>query len=250
VNGFAIKVDFFTNLGLNNIPNMNSNLSIKAWADDDRPREKMVLKGRKALSDAELIAILIGSGTREKSAVELSKEILEKANNNLSEFSKFTLSDLCKHKGIGQAKAVTILAALELARRRKDFAPEQRIRISSAGIVYQLITPIYSDLLVEEFHVLVLNRANEVIRIAPVSSGGLSSTIVDAKVIFKLGIDLLASALILTHNHPSNNLNPSEQDIRITKKMVEFGKIIDMPILDHIIYTERGFFSFADEGLM
>jgi DNA repair protein RadC len=229
---------------------MNSNLSIKAWADDDRPREKMVLKGRKALSDAELIAILIGSGTREKSAVELSKEILEKANNNLSEFSKFTLNDLCKHKGIGQAKAITILAALELARRRQDQGSTQRIRITSPRIVYQLVTPIYADLYVEEFHVLLLNRANEVIRIAPVSSGGLSSTVVDPKVVFKMGIDSLASGIILTHNHPSNNLKPSEQDIRLTEKFADLGRFLDIPIIDHVIYAESGFFSFADEGLM
>lgn len=229
---------------------MQTNLSIKSWSDDDRPREKMILKGRRALSDAELLAILIGSGTREKSAVELSKEILENSNNNLFEFGKITLSDLCKHKGIGEAKAITILAALELARRKQEHQPEERVQIKSSSQVYQLIRPIYADLILEEFHILLLNRANEVIRIAHVSTGGLSGTLVDPKVVFKLAIDSLASAIIMTHNHPSNNHNPSEQDLRLTKKISEIGKLVELPILDHVIYTEKGYFSFADEGLI
>jgi len=229
---------------------MYSSFTIKTWAEDDRPREKLVLKGRKTLSDAELIAILIGSGHREKSAVDLSQELLDVAGNNLKDFSKLTIADLCKFKGIGTAKAVTILAALELGRRRKDSNSSKKTKVSSSKIVYEYVKPIFEDLHIEEFHVLLLNRANEILRSIQISQGGVAGTVVDARVIFKAGIDAMASSIILVHNHPSGQMVPSPEDIKLTRELISFGKMIDLPILDHLIYTDNGYFSFADKGML
>lgn len=226
------------------------NRTIKTWAEDDRPREKLMLKGRSTLSDAELLAILIGSGTREKSAVELAQEMLDFSENDLQVFSKFTLTDLCKFKGIGEAKAITILAALELGRRRKVADKKERVQIKTSAQLYELLHPIYEDLRHEEFHIILLNRANEIIRIQKISQGGMSSTIVDAKVVFKTAIDFGASTIVLSHNHPSGSLVPSSRDTKMTQELVQFGKILDLLIIDHIIYTDNGYFSFSDKGVL
>lgn len=223
---------------------------ILSWAEEDRPREKLLLKGKAALTDAELIAILIGSGTRDLSAVDLSKIILQKANNNLNELAKLSIKDLMKIKGIGEAKAISIAAALELGRRRKESEVVRRPRISSSRDAYEQIKPYLLDLPHEEFWLLLLNRANEVIRPVQVSQGGVSGTVADPKIIFKLAIECLASAIILVHNHPSGNLKPSEADKDLTRRLASAGKLLEIPILDHLIFTDASYLSFADEGLM
>jgi DNA repair protein RadC len=223
---------------------------ILSWAEEDRPREKLLLKGKAALTDAELVAILIGSGTRDLSAVDLSKIILQKANNNLNELAKLSIKDLIKIKGIGEAKAISIAAALELGRRRKESEVVRRPRISSSRDAYEQIQPYLLDLPHEEFWLLLLNRANEVIRPVQVSQGGVSGTVADPKIIFKLAIECLASAIILIHNHPSGNLKPSEADKDLTRRLASAGKLLEIPILDHLIFTDTSYLSFADEGLM
>jgi DNA repair protein RadC len=223
---------------------------ILSWAEEDRPREKLLLKGKAALSDAELIAILIGSGTRELSAVDLSKVILQKASNNLNELARLTIKDLMKIKGIGEAKAISIAAALELGRRRKESEPVRRPRISSSKDAYEQIQPYLLDLPHEEFWLLLLNRANEVIRPVQISQGGVSGTVADPKIIFKVAIEYLASAVILVHNHPSGNLRPSEADKELTRRLLAAGKMLEIPILDHLIFTDKSYLSFADEGLL
>lgn len=223
---------------------------IKSWAEEDRPREKMLLKGRSALSDAELVAILIGSGTREVSAVELSREILSHAQNSLAELSKMGISDLMKFKGIGEAKAITLYAAMEIARRRAACGDKMRLKIRSSKDAFDCVKSELSDLKHEEFYVILLNRANEVLGKSQVSKGGLSGTIADGKVIFSKALEVKASALILAHNHPSGQLKPSEEDKKLTKSYIAFGKYIDLPILDHLILADDNYFSFADNGLM
>jgi len=228
----------------------NSGLNILSWAEEDRPREKLLLKGKSALSDAELIAILIGSGTRSISAVDVGKQILGEAENNLNELAKFSVKDLQKIKGIGQAKAITIVSALELGRRRKDEDFREKVRISSSNDIYQLIKPELMDLPKEEFWVILLNRANRLIKKQQISSGGVSGTVADPKIIFKAALDQYASSIILVHNHPSGNLKPSQSDIKLTKKMKEAGELLEIPVLDHIIFSDEGYLSFADEQLL
>ncbi|MGV3556752.1 RadC family protein [Larkinella arboricola] len=223
---------------------------ILSWAEEDRPREKMMLKGRAALSDAELIAILIGSGTRDLSAVDVSKIILNSVGNNLNELARLSISDLSKFRGIGEAKAISIVAALELGRRRKEENRPQRTRITSSGDVYEEIKPHLLDKPQEEFWILLLNRANEVIRPVLVSSGGVSGTVADPKLIFKPALEQLASAIILIHNHPSGNLTASQADKDLTRKLKEAGRLLDIPVLDHLIFTDRSYLSFADEGML
>jgi len=222
---------------------------ILSWAEDDRPREKMLLKGNGALSDAELIAILIGSGTVDLSAVDVAKLILQKANNNLNELAKLSLKDLMKIKGIGQAKAISIAAALELGRRRKDAEAVVRPKITCSRDAYDQIKPHLWDLPHEEFWILLLSRSNEVIRPVQISQGGVSGTVADPKLIFKQAIEHLASSIILIHNHPSGNLTPSQADKDLTKRLKEAGRLLDTPVLDHLIFTDTHYFSFADEGL-
>jgi len=226
------------------------NLTIKTWAEEDRPREKLTLKGKSALSHAELIAILIGSGNKNESAVELSKKILASINNDLNKLGKLTVSDLTKFIGIGEAKAISIIAALELGRRRKGSELEKRPIIKSSKDAYNIITDVLSDLPHEEFWVLYLNRKNEVIKKENISKGGISGTIADSKIIFKSAIEQLSSAVILCHNHPSGNLKPSKADLSLTKKIKETGAILDTPVLDHLIIGEKDYFSFADEGIL
>ena len=228
----------------------NQNLTIKTWAEEDRPREKLSLKGKNTLSDAELVAILIGSGNKNESAVELSKKILASINNNLNKLGKLSINDLTRFNGIGEAKAISIIAALELGRRRKDSEIEKRSIIKSSKDAYNIIADVLSDLPHEEFWVLYLNRKNEVIKKENISKGGVSGTIADSKIIFKSAIEQLASAIILCHNHPSGSLTPSAADLSLTKKLKETGIILDTPVLDHLIIGEKDYFSFADENLM
>jgi DNA repair protein RadC len=225
-------------------------LNIKQWAEEDRPREKLLLKGKNALSDAELIAILIGSGNRTETAVELSKKILASVNNDLNQLAKLNLNDLMQFNGIGEAKAITIAAALELGRRRKESIEEKKVAINSSKTAYEAINGVLSDLPHEEFWVLYLNRKNEVIKKEHISKGGVSGTIADEKIIFKHAINHLASAVILCHNHPSGNLKPSEADIKLTKNLKEIGNLIGTPVIDHIIVGNNNYFSFADENLL
>ncbi len=226
------------------------NLTIKAWAEEDRPREKLILKGKKSLSDAELLAILLGSGSREETAVGLSQRILKSADNNLNELGKCTVKELTRFKGIGEAKAITIVAALELGRRRQLSDIKERIQVRSSQDAYKAIAPILVDLPHEEFWILLLNRSNRIMCRERISIGGVSGTVVDAKLIYKKALENLASAIILCHNHPSGNLKPSQADIDITRKLKQAGKTLDIDVLDHLIIAEGGFYSFADEGLM
>lgn len=227
-----------------------SKLTIKHWSEEDQPREKLMLKGKSALSNAELIAILIGSGNTESSAVELSKQILDSVNNNLAELGKKNIHDLMKFKGIGEAKAITILAALEIGRRRKETEGIEKSKVSSSKDAYNYMYETLSDLPHEEFWVLFLNQANLIIKKERISAGGVTGTVVDARMIFKMGVEHLACGIILMHNHPSGNKTPSESDKKLTHKLKEAGKLLDVPVLDHIIFTDESYFSFADEGLI
>jgi DNA repair protein RadC len=225
-------------------------LNIKQWAEEDRPREKLILKGRHALSDAELLAIIIGSGTPKESAVELSKKILSLANNNLFLLGNLTLEDLKKVKGIGEAKAISIAAALEIGRRRKESEPPKKVKIDSSKSAYEYIYQDLSDLPHEEFYVVYLKRSNEVIEKMSLSKGGLAGTVVDVRIILKRAIELQASALVLFHNHPSGNLKPSGADLDITKKIIEAGKFMDISVLDHLIIGHNKYLSLRDENLI
>ncbi|MFN5148499.1 MAG: RadC family protein [Flavobacteriia bacterium] len=229
---------------------MKNNLTIKCWAEDDRPREKMILKGRSVLSDAELLAIIIGSGSKQQTAVELAQQLLLSAGNDLARFSRISLHELKKFKGVGEAKAVSVLAALELGRRRKESDRLERTKITASQQVFQHMRPFLQDLQHEEFYVLLLNRANEILHTRQISIGGMSGTVADGKLIFRSAIETGAHAMILVHNHPSEQLKPSDADRTLTKKMVEFGKYIDLPVLDHVIFTDYGYFSFADNGMI
>jgi DNA repair protein RadC len=223
--------------------------SIKHWSEDDRPREKLVLKGKPSLSDAELIAILIGSGNREESAVELSKRILKSVSDNLIELSRLSVSDLEKFKGIGEAKAITIIAALELGRRRRGAEVMERKKIQTSSDAFEVLQMKIGDLLYEQFAVVLLNRANEVIQTVVVSDGGVNGTVADPRRIFKLAIESNAASIILGHNHPSGNLKPSESDLKLTKKIKEAGLLLDINVLDHVIVGIEKYYSFADEGV-
>lgn len=223
---------------------------IRQWAEDDRPREKLMIHGKNALSDAELIAILLRSGTRENSAVDLAKIILTGASNNLVELSKLTLADLMKIKGIGEAKALSVIAALELGRRRRGAEVLEKIKISTSRDVFEFMQAELAELQHEEFWILMLTRANHIIKKISVSEGGLSGTVADPKRIFKIALENNASSMILCHNHPSGSVKPSEADINLTKKLRDAGAFLDIPVLDHIIIGEEKYFSFADEALI
>ncbi|OFX22139.1 MAG: hypothetical protein A2041_04590 [Bacteroidetes bacterium GWA2_31_9b] len=225
-----------------------TNLKIKDWAVEDRPREKLLQKGLSSLSDAELIAILISTGTKNESAVELAKKVLRNANNNLNELGKLELNDLIKNKGIGEAKAITIMSALELGRRRKISDILEKQKITSSNDIYELFQPLLGDLPHEEFWILLLNRSNKIIDKFKISQGGVSGTVIDVRLILKNAIEKLATSIILCHNHPSGNKMPSDADNSITQKMVDGGKLLDINVLDHIIIADTEYFSFADEG--
>lgn len=225
-------------------------LNIKSWAPEDRPREKLLLKGKSALSNAELIAILLGTGTTTLSAVDLAKNVLQGAGNNLHDLARLSVKDLTKVKGIGEAKAVTIVAALELGRRRKELEHEEKSKIGSSGDAYDVIKSDLMDIPHEEFWILMLNRANRVIKKSQISQGGVSGTVADPKIIFKMALEELASGVILAHNHPSGNLTASQADKDLTKKLKEAGKLLDIQVLDHLIIAGQKYLSFADEGLL
>lgn len=225
-------------------------LGIKLWAEADRPREKLLLNGRRHLTDAELIAILIGSGNKDETAVDLSRRILSSYDNDLDVLGKVSVKELSKFKGIGEAKAIAIVAALEIGRRRKDIEGADQMKITTAAQAFEVLRPVFADLSHEEFWVLMLNQANYVIGKQPVSSGGMAGTIADPKIIFKMALDHNATYIILAHNHPSGNLKPSKQDVDITKKLVDAGRMLDLHVLDHLIITNKLFYSFGDEGLI
>ena len=224
--------------------------SIKNWSQDDRPREKLRDKGKSALSDAELVAILIGSGSRNESAVELCKRILASVNNNLSALGKLSIKQLTAFKGIGEAKAITIIAALELGRRRRGEEALQLDKIDSSQSVFELMQPIIGELSHEEFWIIYLNNSNKVLQKNQLSKGGITGTLVDVRLALKTAIEVGAVGIILAHNHPSGTLKPSEADKQITKKLKTAGDSLDIKVLDHLIITENAYFSFADEGLL
>lgn len=226
----------------------NSPFSIKYWAEDDKPREKLILKGKGVLSDAELIAILIGSGSRNESAVDLSKRILASVEN-LNVLGKLSLQQLTAFKGIGEAKAITIIAAMELSRRRRSEETVEFTKITSSRSVFNIMQPLIGELAHEEFWVLYLNNSNKIIYKAQLSKGGITGTIVDIRIIFKIAFEHNATAIVLSHNHPSGVLQPSEADKQITQKLKEAGKSLDISVLDHIIVTEKSYYSFMDEGI-
>lgn len=223
-------------------------LSIKNWAEADRPREKLLEKGRNALSDAELIAILLGSGNKELTAVELAQKILHHADNDLNKLGKLSIKELMQHKGVGEAKAISIAAALELGRRRKETESKQKTVIKSSKDAYEFIAPFLSDLHHEEFWTIYLSRNNSVIYYAKIGQGGLNATIADIRIILKTAIEHLASGIIICHNHPSGNNKPSDTDKLLTQKIKEAAKLMDINLLDHIIFAENSYFSFADEA--
>ena len=225
-------------------------LKITDWAAEDRPREKLLEKGPSSLSDAELLAILISSGTREKSALDLGRELLGTAGNNLNVLGKLSISDLCKLQGIGSARAVTIIAAMELGRRRKLSESPEVVQIKCSGDVAEIFQPLLSDLLHEEFWILYLNRSNRIITRMKLSQGGISGTVTDVRIVIKRAIECLASGIIVCHNHPSGNLNPSEADNKITQKIKDAALLMDIQLLDHLIISDREYYSFADNGAL
>jgi DNA repair protein RadC len=227
-----------------------TSIKISELAEEDRPREKLLLRGRAALSDAELIAILIGSGTPTVSAVDLARIILREVNYDLASLARMSVKDLMKFKGIGEAKAISIVSALELGRRRKDQEPQLRPKINSSKDIYELMKPELYDEQVEHFYLILLTRTNQVIRKHLISQGGTTATVVDTKIVFKVALEHLAQSLILVHNHPSGNLSPSDHDRRLTERVVKIGRELDLPVLDHVIFADRGYFSFADEGIL
>lgn len=226
-----------------------TNFPITHWSEDDKPREKLMLKGKSTLSDAELIAILISSGSKTESAVGLSKRILASVDNNLNALGKMTIQQLVQFKGIGEAKAISILAAMELGRRRRAGEALEFKQISSSKMIFELMQPIIGELPHEEFWVLYLNNSNKVVSKSQQGKGGITGTLVDVRLVFKTAIELGATALILCHNHPSGNLTPSEADKKLTQKLKIAGQNLDILVLDHLIITENGYFSFNDQGL-
>lgn len=227
-----------------------ANLTIKNWNEDDRPREKLVSKGKIALSDSELIAILIGSGSKEETAVELAKRILGSIENNLNELGRLSVDDLTKFKGIGEAKAVSIITALELGRRRALETALEKVKITSSRSVFDVMQPILGELEHEEFWIIYLNNANKIQLKTQLSKGGITGTLVDTRLVFKRALELAATGIILCHNHPSGTLKPSSSDISLTKKIKLGGEVLDVKVLDHLIITEKNYFSFADENML
>jgi DNA repair protein RadC len=227
-----------------------SSFGIKSWSEEDRPREKLLYKGYQALTNAELVAILLGSGTRRESAVNVAQRLLGNADNNLDSLGRFSLKKLAEPKGIGQAKAITVAAALELGRRRKHSSGQQAPQVSSSQDVYEYIYPYFADLVHEQFYLILLNRKHTIMTAVNISKGGVSGTVVDPKMVFKAAVDNLCSSLIICHNHPSGNKKPSDEDKRLTRKLQDGGECLDIKVLDHLIVTDKDYLSFADEGLM
>ena len=227
----------------------NSFFPITNWSEDDKPREKLMLKGKSVLSDAELIAILIGSGSRNESAVDLSKKILASVDNNLNALGKVSISQLMNFKGIGEAKAISIIAALELGRRRRAEEVVELKKVTSSKVIFEIMQPIIGELPHEEFWIIYLNNSNKVISKSQLSKGGITGTLVDIRIVFKTALEMGATALILCHNHPSGTLIPSDADRQNTRKLKLAGDSLEIKVLDHLIVTETSYFSFADEGI-
>ncbi|WP_397362029.1 DNA repair protein RadC [Olleya sp. R77988] len=227
-----------------------SSFSIKNWSQDDQPREKLLYKGKSALSDAELVAILIGSGNREESAVALCKRILASVDNNLTDLGKLSIKQLTEFKGIGEAKAISIIAALELGRRRRGEEALEKKKIASSKSVFELMQPIIGELPHEEFWIIYLNNSNKVIHKNLLSKGGITGTLVDTRLVLKTALEVGAVGLILAHNHPSGTLKPSQADKEVTSKLKIAAQSLDIKVLDHLIVTEQSYFSFADQSLL
>lgn len=227
-----------------------NSFSIKQWNEDDRPREKLITKGKTALSNAELLAILIGSGNRDESAVALSQRMLASTKHNLNELGKTSVKGLMNFKGIGEAKAVSIVAAMELGRRYRSEETLKKEKITSSQAVFDLLQPTLGDLYHEEFWIVYLNNSNRILKREQLSKGGITGTVVDVRLAFKLALQLGAVAIILAHNHPSGTLKPSQADINLTQKLKSAGESLDIKVLDHLIITENAYFSFADENLL
>ncbi|WP_417201432.1 RadC family protein [Bizionia sp.] len=225
-------------------------IPIKAWSLDDRPREKLLAKGKAVLTDAELLAIVIGSGNREESALALSKRILGSVNNNIQELSKLSIGQLTKFKGIGAVKAISIVSSLELGRRRHFEQQEVKPVIKSSSDVFTILQPLLNELQHEEFWVLYLNNSNRVVAKEQLSKGGLTSTMVDVRLLFKKALELFAVAIIVAHNHPSGKLKPSNSDLLLTQKIKDSGALLEIKLLDHLIITQKDYFSFADQSLL
>jgi DNA repair protein RadC len=226
------------------------NKTIKDWSVEDRPREKLVNSGIQSLSNAELIALLLGSGTKALSAVDVARNILSSVNNNLHDLGKLQIDDLIQLKGIGTARSITILAAIELGSRRSNSYSEEKVSIKNSQTAFDLLYPIMGELEHEEFWIIILNRAHKVIKTIKISQGGLTGTVIDTRMILKHALDKKATSLIISHNHPSGNKNPSEADINITKKIKNAAAIMDINVLDHIIVAGKNYLSFADEGML
>jgi DNA repair protein RadC len=225
-------------------------ITIKLWAEEDRPREKLLSLGRRSLTDAELIAILIGSGSRSETAVELSKRILHAFENDLDKLGRLSVNELSKFKGIGEAKAISIISAMELGRRRRETEIRKVTQISCSKDIYLLLSRYFADLNHEEFWIVLLNRANKVLSQHLISKGGQAGTVADPKVIYQAALEHNAASIILAHNHPSGSLKPSQADINLTRKLKEAGQLLDISVLDHLIFTDSSYLSFADEGLL
>lgn len=228
----------------------SNRLTIKQWSEEDRPREKLKKQGRQSLSDAELLAILIGSGTPTEDALTIAQKLLLSVDSDLSKLSKQSIPELIKHYGIGEAKALIISACMELGQRRKDMVKPEKLKIQSSANIHSLMSEHFADLAHEEFWVIYLNRGNFIIDKKCMSKGGISGTVVDIRIILKQAIESLASSIILCHNHPSGNLKPSNEDILLTRKCKEAALLLDIKLLDHLIFHENKYFSFCDEGML
>ncbi|SIP87224.1 DNA repair protein RadC [Chryseobacterium sp. RU37D] len=225
-------------------------MSIKFLAEDDRPREKFLLKGKNSLSDSELLAIIMGSGSRDETAVELARRILTSVNNNWHQLSLLSIKDLMKFKGVGEVKAISITTALEIGRRRASQEIPEKPVISNSHNAYQIFRNHLSDLRTEEFWAVFLNQSNRVIHLAQLTQGGINQSIVDIRVLFKTALDHYSTGIVIAHNHPSGNLKASREDIEITQKIKEAGKLLNIQLLDHLIITQNSYFSFSDDGLL
>jgi len=232
------------------LENNIKHISLKSLSEDDRPREKLIQLGRQQLSDAELLAIILGSGSANETAIQLAQRILYEHKNDVNTLAKLSLNDLRKYKGVGPAKAVNIAAAFELGRRRKDVDQTEKQKIGSSKDAFKILNVKLADLPHEEFWILLLNRGNKVIKTESISKGGISGTVVDIRLVSKSAIEHNSSSVILAHNHPSGNLKPSEQDLDITKKIKETLKLFDISLFDHLIIGDQNYFSFADEGIL
>ena len=225
-------------------------MNIKSLAKEERPREKLLLRGKQSLSDAELLAIILGSGSKSESSITLAQRILSSVNHNWNELAKLTIRDLCKFNGVGKVKAIEIITSLEIGRRKSLQQALKKEKISSSKDAYNILQPIIGDLMIEEFWVIYLSRSNKILSKEKISQGGITGTMVDNRLIFKHAIELNAVSLIISHNHPSGNIQPSNSDIQITHEIKKAGNLLNITLMDHLIVTQTSFFSFADENLL